>query len=102
WAESHDPIVVSSDVFKEDGVRMGDLNGKRFDEHMMETLKRWSGVTTILKRSNTMKMFDTYVTMAGSASARMRLTRLLQMNPMQLKEAVRLDKPPSVLWDESL
>lgn len=33
---------------------------------------------------------------------RMRLTRLFQMDPMQLKTAVKLDQPPSVIWDESL
>ncbi|GMS82575.1 hypothetical protein PENTCL1PPCAC_4750, partial [Pristionchus entomophagus] len=102
WAESSDPIVVYSDVFEDDGRRTGDREGRQFERHMMDTLKKWSGVTTIMKRISATKRRNTYVTMAGSASARMRLTRLLQINPMQLKEAVRLAVPPSVLWDETL
>ncbi|KAF8382708.1 rrf-3 [Pristionchus pacificus] len=106
WAESVDPLVVSADFFKEEGFRMGDgnsyHNGRRFDQIMIDTLKKWSGVTTILKREGTNKNRDAIVTMAGTASGRMRLTRLFQMDPMQLKTAVKLDQPPSVLWDESL
>ncbi|GMR32585.1 hypothetical protein PMAYCL1PPCAC_02780, partial [Pristionchus mayeri] len=102
WAESYDPIIVSPDVFKEN--KFGDSKlaaNRKSEELMIDTLKRWTGVTTILPRE-VKKNRDTYVTMAGTASARMRLTRLLQLDPEQLRTAVRFDQPPSVLWDESL